>query len=193
MEINIMNPFIYIENFIPKVLSVDFRNTLISSIENGLWDLTLSRRTQHYGWRYDYKARSVSPNDYLGPLPLAFSPLVNWISDTYGITMDQAIVNEYTPGQGIGDHVDCEPCFGDAIVSLSLLSGVPMTFKSLAKTSETYTQYLSKDSLVIISGDVRHLWTHGIERRTWDMVDGLRVERQRRISVTLRTIRGKNG
>ena len=27
----------------------------------GLWLNDLSRRVQHYGWRYDYKARAITP------------------------------------------------------------------------------------------------------------------------------------
>jgi alkylated DNA repair dioxygenase AlkB len=33
---------------------------------------------------------------------------------------NQTIVNEYRPGQGIAAHVDCVPCFGATILSLSL-------------------------------------------------------------------------
>ena len=41
---------------------------------------------------------------------------------------DQVIVNEYLPGQGISAHIDCEPCFQDTIVSLSLGSSCVMDF-----------------------------------------------------------------
>ena len=39
---------------------------------------------------------------------------------------DQLIVNEYLPGQGIASHIDCEPCFGGVICSLSLGSSCAM-------------------------------------------------------------------
>ena len=35
----------------------------------GLWFNDLSRRVQHYGWRYDYKARAITPDMYIGELP----------------------------------------------------------------------------------------------------------------------------
>jgi alkylated DNA repair dioxygenase AlkB len=35
---------------------------------------------------------------------------------------DQAIVNEYQPGQGFPDHIDGPSFFGEAIASPSLLS-----------------------------------------------------------------------
>ena len=37
-----------------------------------------------------------------------------------------AAVNEYLPGQGIAQHVDCVPCFGGTVASLSLLSPCTM-------------------------------------------------------------------
>jgi hypothetical protein len=40
------------------------------NIINGLpWLDDLRRRVQHYGYKYDYKARAVSQDLYLGPLP----------------------------------------------------------------------------------------------------------------------------
>ena len=32
----------------------------------GEWRNDLSRRVQHYGWRYDYKARAITPDMHLG-------------------------------------------------------------------------------------------------------------------------------
>ena len=36
---------------------------------DGLWLNDLSRRVQHYGWRYDYKARAITPDMHIGELP----------------------------------------------------------------------------------------------------------------------------
>ena len=38
------------------------------------------------------------------------------------------IVNEYVAGQGISAHIDCIPCFGDKIISLSLGGAITMDF-----------------------------------------------------------------
>ena len=40
----------------------------IDAAEN-LWLNDLSRRVQHYGWRYDYKARAITPDMHIGTLP----------------------------------------------------------------------------------------------------------------------------
>ncbi|MBL8596335.1 MAG: alpha-ketoglutarate-dependent dioxygenase AlkB [Devosia sp.] len=92
------------------------------------WRDDLRRRVQHYGYRYDYKARRVTRDSYLGPLPEWLATLVGGLSadGIFEAVPDQVIVNEYLPGQGIAAHVDCEPCFGDMIASLSLGSGCTM-------------------------------------------------------------------
>lgn len=101
---------------------------------------------------------------------------------------DQLIANEYLPGQGISAHVDCEPCFGEVIASLSLLSGCEMRFGCLA-SGETRAVILPPRSLLVLTGPARRDWTHSIAARLSDVIDGLRVARQRRVSLTFRTMR----
>jgi alkylated DNA repair dioxygenase AlkB len=62
---------------------------------------------------------------------------------------DQLIVNEYIPGQGIGDHVDHTKLFGQEVVSISLLSDVVMTFRPTLTTrpqSKPQPQAQQKDN-----------------------------------------------
>lgn len=101
---------------------------------------------------------------------------------------DQVIANEYLPGQGISAHVDCEPCFGEVIASLSLLSACEMRFASLS-SGETRAVILLPCSLLVLAGPARRDWTHAIPARLSDVIDGLRVARQRRVSLTFRTMR----
>jgi hypothetical protein len=48
---------------------------------------------------------------------------------------DQCTVNEYLPGQGIAPHVDTHAAFDDAILSLSMGSGIVMEFRRQRRTS----------------------------------------------------------
>lgn len=95
------------------------------------WRAHLKRRVQHYGWRYDYRARRVTADMHLGPLPGWLAPLSARVGalPEFEQSPDQVIVNEYLPGQGISAHVDCEPCFGPAIASLSLGGSAEMDFR----------------------------------------------------------------
>ena len=99
----------------------------------------------------------------------------------------QLIINEYQPGQGIANHVDCEPCFGETIISVSLGCNCVMDFINL-KTKEKIEVMLEPRSLVIISGEARHNWTHGIATRKTDSFNGIKYERQLRISMTFRNV-----
>ncbi len=104
-------------------ISVGRERELLSVIDGALWLRDLSRRVQHYGWRYDCNARRVWEDAGLGPLPSWLQQEVGAMrgAGLFDVPPDQVIVNEYEPGQGIARHVDCVPCFGPTIASI--LSG----------------------------------------------------------------------
>lgn len=164
-------------------------HALITYIDDQIWLTDLKRRVQHYGYRYDYRARAVDPSMYMGALP----PLLREIGTRlfqegiFGRVPDQGIVNEYMPGQGIASHTDCEPCFGDVIASLTLASGCIMRFTAL-QDGTTHDLYLPTNSLLILQGAARYAWQHGIPPRKSDVVNGQKIPRGRRLSLTLRTV-----
>lgn len=167
----------YVSDFITE----DEERALIETIDQQPWLNDLKRRVQHYGYKYDYKARSVTPSSYIGPLPEWVEPVARKLP----FQPDQLIVNEYMPGQGISAHVDCMPCFGDTIAIISLGSGVMMQFTKDAQKEETY---LEPCSLTALSGPARYDWTHAIPARKSDMVNGFKIARERRISLTFRSV-----
>lgn len=116
---------------------------LLDAIDQSAWLDDLKRRVQHYGFRYDYKARRVTDDAYLGPLPVWLEALAERLQreGLFRAQPDQVIVNEYLPGQGIATHVDCEPCFGNTIASLSLGSMCCMEFAHL-QSGQGSTQVL---------------------------------------------------
>lgn len=162
---------------------------LIQTIDAQPWITELKRRVQHYGWRYDYKARSVTNDLRIGVLP-------DWLQ-TYAVRLqqaglftempDQAIINEYQPGQGISAHIDCVPCFTGTIASLSLGSSCVMDFTH-SKTGEKSSLLLEPRSLLVLSGDARYAWQHAIAGRKNDRYNGQIIERKRRISMTFRKV-----
>ncbi|KAK0447700.1 hypothetical protein EV421DRAFT_1889599 [Armillaria borealis] len=96
----------------------------------------------------------------------------------------QAIINRYDPGEGITPHVDLLKRFGDGIVGVSFGSG-----------TRTYGVYLPEGSIIVMSGDARYKWSHGIEKKTMDYVQtpdtssadaGRWVKRTMRMSITFR-------
>lgn len=162
---------------------------MIDLIDAAPWREDLSRRVQHYGYRYDYRSRSVDASMYLGELPLWARELDARLLAS-GLTSrrsDQVIVNEYEPGQGIAPHVDCEPCFDGIIASISLGSACVMTFIEIA-TRRKEPVLLAPRSLTVMTGPSRYTWRHGIAKTLTDRIAGQLQRRNRRISLTFRKV-----
>ena len=176
--------------YLPDFVSGEEADYLANKIDAQPWRSDLKRRVQHYGYRYDYKARQAREEDYLGPLPSFLQVLAERLTHAghFGSVPDQVIVNEYMPGQGISAHVDCRPCFGDVIASLSLLSSCLMRLKN-RNINQQVDLTLEPGGLLVLSGEARHVWTHAIPARKSDIVNGQKQPRSRRLSLTFREMR----
>jgi alkylated DNA repair dioxygenase AlkB len=176
----------YIEDYIDEVQ----HDRLLTQIDEQQWLNDLKRRVQHYGFKYDYKARTVDMDMHIGELPAWLKRLSEKLyKDEYiPEVADQVIVNEYEPGQGISSHIDCEPCFQDTIASLSLGSGCVMNFTHKSDKTKKIPVWLEPRSLVVLSGEARHEWLHGISARKSDVWDGQKHDRERRVSLTFRKV-----
>lgn len=161
---------------------------IVNDIDQATWDTTLQRRVQHYGYRYDYKNRSVSGVSEAAAFPEWMLQLRGKVQRHVGAdyVFDQVIVNEYLPGQGIAGHVDCIPCFDDKIVSISLISQCVMQFSA---PGEQHSLLLEPRSLLMLSGESRYGWKHGIKAVKNDRWMDQVLPRGRRVSVTFRKIR----
>jgi hypothetical protein len=45
--------------YIPNYIPIEYASELIQLIDANTWNLDLKRRTQHYGYQYDYTVRSI--------------------------------------------------------------------------------------------------------------------------------------
>ena len=126
----------------------------------------------------------------------------------------QVILNHYNPGEGITPHVDLLGRYGDGIIGVSLGSGTVMDFAPAASTASNIRTalgekeegnegpwsegcrngqhlYLPAGSVIVMTGEARYEWTHGIAKRKVDLVenddgDKERIGRGERISITFR-------
>jgi alkylated DNA repair dioxygenase AlkB len=176
-------------SLLPDFITETEERELLSVIDQQPWLADLQRRVQHYGYRYDYTARQVTADLYLGALPNWLQSLATRLhyEGLFATPPDQVIVNEYQPSQGIAPHVDCIPCFGDTIASLSLDSGCLMDFTH-SNTAQKTSLFLPSRSLLMLQGDARYHWQHGIAKRKSDVVDGVKIQRGRRVSLTFRNV-----
>lgn len=182
---DIVPDLIFIENYISDAI----HDKLLIEIDKNIWSNELKRRVQHYGYKYNYKARSINHNMKVEDLPFWATEIGSKLcKDGYFNSMpDQLIVNEYLAGQGITDHIDCEPCFEDTVVSISLGSYTTMNFtKKLTK--EKIPVVLPPKSAVILKGKSRFDWLHGIPARKSDKIKNIKKERTRRVSLTFRRV-----
>jgi alkylated DNA repair dioxygenase AlkB len=175
----------YIRDFIDQKKHDD----LLCQIDSAPWLTELKRRVQHYGYKYDYKSRSVNHSMHIGPLPQWAEELAHLLFERRLTPErpDQVIVNEYRRGQGIANHVDCVPCFADTIISLSLGSACVMKFTN-KETHHVFPLLLEPRSLVILQGEARFDWMHGIPARKTDQYQNMTIQRGRRVSLTFRKV-----
>ena len=168
-------------------------DSLLGLIDGRPWMNDLKRRVQHYGWRYDYSARFVTENMRSEPLPYGIKDVAERLRSRgwFTQTPDQVIVNEYESGQGIAPHVDRD-CFGPAVATLSLGDCWPMQFIPAGRSAdraERQEVLLDVGSILVLTGAARNKWMHGIARRKADGRGSGKRERQRRVSVTFRTVK----
>jgi alkylated DNA repair dioxygenase AlkB len=102
----------------------------------------------------------------------------------------QAILNLYSPGEGITSHIDLPSRYADGIIGVSLTGGCTMTFTH-EETERRHDVFVPARTVYVMCGEARWEWSHGIEGRVEDVVqvDGDRLEtrlRSTRVSVTFR-------
>jgi alkylated DNA repair dioxygenase AlkB len=162
---------------------------LIEAIDNSPWLDDLKRKVQHYGFKYDYKLRRIDESLRIGDLPIWCNDVTKKFLEVVNIfdSVDQLIINNYEPGQGIAMHTDCEPCFTNTIVSLSLGADIVMDF-SYKGEKEKISIILPRRSLLLIQDDARYNFLHGIAQRKKDKFNEKIIERKRRVSMTFRKV-----
>ncbi|XP_041973231.1 alkylated DNA repair protein alkB homolog 8 [Aricia agestis] len=130
-----------------------------------------NRQVKHYGYEFRYGSNDV---DLSAPLSEKIPPECDILwqrirESGFNIdTPDQLTVNKYSPGQGIPSHVDRHSPFGYTILSLSLGSQVVMDWKR--HSGEYIPVVVPARSLLIMTGEARYDWQHGIQPRTWDPI-----------------------
>lgn len=187
-----------INNFVTSINGLDYyhefisteeEKTIIKEIDLSPWLNDLKRKVQHYGYKYDYRARKINSSFKIGELPTWSKSIIHKMIDKNIINFepDQLIINNYEPGEGIAMHIDCEPCFSDTIISLSLMSDINLDFQP--KTSNTKTGLLLKRrSLLVMNQNARYNYLHGIAQRKSDLFNEKKRNRSRRISLTFRKV-----
>jgi alkylated DNA repair dioxygenase AlkB len=135
-----------------------------------------NRKTQSFGWRYDFDDASFRPAD---PLPDWLHPLRAKAAAFAGIDPEQfvhVLLARYDPGAGIGWHRD-RPVF-ENVVGVSLGSPATLRFRRRKPGGfDRASLNVEPRSAYLLTGEVRHDWEHSI-------APGERL----RFSITFRTL-----
>ena len=139
------------------------------------------------------KHLDFSISSFVDDIPEELLPVLSKISELTSEKYDQILINFYDPGDSFPSHVDDPIAYGDTICSLSLLSDYNINFKNYIgdRTGDRFDLNLPRRSLLVMSGDARYNWKHGILSKTFDYCsDGSIRTRKSRISITCRRVIG---
>ncbi len=67
-------------------ISEEQEQWLLSNIDQNNWLGDLARRVQHYGYKYDYKAKRIDPSFYIGEVP-------SWMNDLFQRLKSEKLIN----------------------------------------------------------------------------------------------------
>ncbi|KAA0702803.1 Alkylated DNA repair protein alkB -like protein 8 [Triplophysa tibetana] len=166
--LSVLEDFVSIEEELQLLKAVDWR---LDTDDITVHKALKHRRVKHYGYEFRYDNNNVDKDKPLpGGLPVECDALLQrCLTDGHiSVLPDQLTVNQYQSGQGIPPHVDTHSAFEDPILSLSLGAKTVMDFKH--PDGRSVSVLLPERSLLVMKGDSRYLWTHGITPRKFDVV-----------------------
>jgi alkylated DNA repair dioxygenase AlkB len=178
----------------PLIAGLRYREDVISAAEerallDRLKELELApfrfhgwlgnRKTQSFGWRYDFDDASFTPAD---PIPDWLLPVCAQAAAFATIDAEefvQALIARYDPGAGIGWHRDRDVF--EKVVGISLNTPATLRFRRRAGNGfKRANLEVAPRSAYLLSGEARHDWEHSIS-----------PAQSLRFSVTFRTLSAK--
>lgn len=166
-------------------ITEDTENMIVRYLDSKPWSTKLSRRTQHYGYEYNYNSRDV--NNTAPSIEGILKDIADHLARNNILNPTQCIVNEYTKNQGISAHTDSNN-FGPVIAGVCLNESCYMKFTN---GNLEYDCWLPRRCLYIMSGESRTSWKHSISPNLTYTHNGQIMRKSdsyRRISLTYRTL-----
>ena len=138
-----------------------------------------NRKTQSFGWRYDFDDASFSPAE---PVPDWLEPLRATAATIAGVRPEDfvhVLLARYDPGAGIGWHRDRDVF--EKVVGFSLMTPATLRFRRRRPSGfDRASLDVAPRSAYLLAGESRWDWEHSI-------VPGDRL----RFSITFRTLSAK--
>ena len=135
-----------------------------------------NRKTQSFGWRYDFDDASFRPADPLPEWLLSLRAKAAEFAGAEPGDFVHVLLARYDPGAGIGWHRD-RSVF-DTVVGVSLASPAKLRFRRRKPGGfDRASLEVQPRSAYLLTGEVRHDWEHSIA-----------PGEQLRFSITFRTL-----
>lgn len=170
-----------------NVVTEEYEKVLIHNIEaNSNWDTSMQRQNQEFGYRYNYKTKLLTPGERF---PIWLNNLCEKLVDSRECRLmnvpNYAVIDKYSPGQGIGGYIDDVEVFDDYVCSLYLGSDIDVNFSNL---KEQIVVRAGRCSVIEQFDEARVNWKREIPRRKTDAVGNRRVKRGVTYVVTLKNV-----
>ncbi|KAJ3228896.1 hypothetical protein HDU78_009500 [Chytriomyces hyalinus] len=208
-------------SYLPNFVSIEQQQRILQLVDANPFAASIRRRMQFWGQVYYHTTHDVQAlqpvvdpvvlpsmaNHESGTVLHPSLPLssFNWLLShtrtllepyhTHPVPISQILVNEYIGDAGLSCHLEDTNAFGDYIYTLSLLNPVWMDLKPIYSsdddTRRPFRILLEPRSMLVMSGDARFKWRHGITKgKKVQMPDGAefiqRGDKYRRLSLTMR-------
>jgi alkylated DNA repair dioxygenase AlkB len=173
----------------PNYISVEEEQELLQHLSHGPWETDFKRRIQQYGLGY---AGELGTNpEWVRDIPEFLRSLAARVQDDAPLERfpENCVVNEYVPPLGIAPHRDY-PAYGPTVACVSLSSDILLDLVH-PKRDRKLSIHIPSRSLWVMSGESRSKWLHGISPRLYDTINGAKVRRGTRVSITFRTAKNR--
>jgi DNA oxidative demethylase len=138
-----------------------------------------NRKTQSFGWRYDFDDASFTPAEALPAWLLPLRETAAGIARCAPDDFVHVLLARYDPGAGIGWHKDRDVF--EKVVGISLATPATLRFRQrVGGGFRRASVEVAPRSAYLLSGEARHEWEHSI-------APGDRL----RFSITFRTLSDK--
>jgi len=172
--------------YISGYLDSSAHDELLDIVSAQTWmDVPGQRRMQFYGYTYEAASHAITRTGKLPPWALNVARKIHHDGLSPRTPVQLGVI-EYAPGQGIFTHVDAD-VFDDVVV-ISLVAPCVMDFVD-SESGATESLLLEPRSALVLSGEARSQWRHGIASRMADEWNGETIPRGRRVSLTFRNVR----
>lgn len=171
--------------YLPHYIDARTQEQLLGAVDQQLWQQSARHRVQVYGYHYNHRQRAAYRIGDLPPWAVALAEQLHG-DGLIASTPNQLVANDYEPGVGIFDHVD-QAVFGDVVISVSLGSTCIMRFTQ-AEPEASREMLLEPGSALVLTGEARWDWKHGIPDRASDRWHDREYVRSRRVSLTFRAV-----